>query len=228
VSPRTLGHPSHRLAPLVTATAAALVFAALFILVRLQWIPLESVDHGAAARINRLIARDDTLVTVVKAVTLLGSTAVLSTVTGAAAVGVAILKRWRLAIYLLATGAGALILDRVLKSLVGRVRPVVVHPIACGTGSSFPSGHSLGSIVYYGAILLVFLPVARGRWRTAIITVVVTLRPAPGTRRSRRGYTAPWRDCGSGASAGARVGTRRPPRRGCASKTGRVVAERDV
>jgi hypothetical protein len=39
----------HRLAPLVTVTAAALVFAILLIAVRLQWAPLESADHGAAA-----------------------------------------------------------------------------------------------------------------------------------------------------------------------------------
>ncbi|HYB47444.1 MAG TPA: hypothetical protein VED20_08830, partial [Streptosporangiaceae bacterium] len=52
---------------------------------------------------------------------------------------------------------GALTLDPILKSLVGRLRPVVAHPIAHGTGDSFPSGHSLGSIVCYGAVLLVFL-----------------------------------------------------------------------
>jgi hypothetical protein len=44
----------HRLAPLVTVTVAALVFAILLIAVRLQWAPLESADHGAAASINRL------------------------------------------------------------------------------------------------------------------------------------------------------------------------------
>ena len=60
------------------------------------------------------------------------------------------------------TGAGALVLDPVLKSLVGRLRPVVAHPIAHGTGDSFPSGHSLGSIVCYGAVLLIFLPAAGG------------------------------------------------------------------
>jgi undecaprenyl-diphosphatase len=73
------------------------------------------------------------------------------------------------------TGAGALVLDPVLKSLVGRLRPVVAHPIAYGTGDSFPSGHSLGSIVCYGAVLLVFVPATRGRWRTAFITVIATL-----------------------------------------------------
>lgn len=51
----------------------------------------------------------------------------------------------------------------------------MAHPIAYGTGDSFPSGHALGSIVCYGAILLVFLPAARGRWRPVFITVITGL-----------------------------------------------------
>ena len=173
----------HRLAPLITVTVGAMVFAILLILVRLQWPPLESADHGAAADINRLIAGHATFVRVVKAVTWLGSNGVLWTVIGGATVILAIRRRWRLAAYLLVTGAGALVLDPILKSLVGRLRPVVAHPIAHGTGNSFPSGHSLGSIVCYGAILLVFLPAARGRWRTAFVTVIVALIALIGISR---------------------------------------------
>jgi len=178
-----LGRQSRSLAPLVAVTVAALVFAVLLILVRLQWAPLESVDHGAATDINNLVAGDATLVTVVRAVTWLGSAGVLWTVIGAAVIVLALRKRWRLAAYLLVTGAGALILDPVLKSLVGRLRPVVAHPIAHGNGNSFPSGHSLGSIACYGAVLLVFLPAARGRWRRVFITVIVTLVALIGISR---------------------------------------------
>ncbi len=146
-----------RLTPLVVVTVAALVFGLLLVLVRVQWAPLESVDHTAAARINDLIAGHAALVTIVKTVTWLGSTGVLWTLIGLAAVALAIRRRWRLAIYLLVAGAGALILDPVLKALVGRLRPVVPHPVAYGGGNSFPSGHALGSIVCYGALFLVFL-----------------------------------------------------------------------
>jgi len=171
------------LALLIALPLGALVFGVLLILVRLRWPPLESADHGAAAGINGLIAGDAPLVATVKAVTWLGSAGVLWTVVGAAALILAIRKQWRLAVYLLVTGAGALVLDPVLKSLVGRLRPVVAHPIAHGAGNSFPSGHSLGSIVCYGAILLVFLPVARGRWRTTFITVIVALVALIGISR---------------------------------------------
>src|SRR6266566_8950540 len=183
MSSRTLGRRRRSLAPLAAVTAAALLFAVLLVLVSLRWAPLESADHGAAAGINGLIAGDATLVAVVKAVTWLGSDGVLWAVVGAAAIVLALRRQWRLAVYLLVTGAGALILDPVLKSLVGRLRPVVAHPIAHGIGNSFPSGHALGSIVCYGAVLLVFLPAARGRWRTTFITVTVALVALIGISR---------------------------------------------
>jgi undecaprenyl-diphosphatase len=171
------------LAPLVVVTAAALVFAMLLVLVRLQWAPLESADHGAAARLNSLVAGHAGAVSVVKAVTWLGSSGVLWTLIGLAVVALAIRRRWRLAVYLLVAGAGALTLDPVLKSLVGRLRPVVAHPVAYGTGDSFPSGHALGSIVCYGALFLVFLPAARGAWRAVFTGVIAALIAAIGISR---------------------------------------------
>ena len=181
---QTRDRGSRSLAPLITVTGAALVFTILLLLVRLQWVPLESVDHGAAADINGAIAGDKTLVSVIKAITWLGSDGVLWTVTGAAAVLLALRRRLRLAAYLLVAGAGALIMDPVLKSLVGRVRPVVAHPVAHGGGNSFPSGHSLGSIVCYGAVLLVFLPAIRaGVWRRTFIAAITTLVALIGISR---------------------------------------------
>ena len=164
-----------RLAPVTAVTVAASVFTLLLIFVRLRWAPLESADRTSALDLNNLIAGHGALVSVLKAVTLLGSTAVLCIVVGLAVILLAIRRRWRLALYLLVAGAGALILDPVLKSLVGRLRPVLAHPIAHGTGSSFPSGHALGSLVCYGALLLVFLPAARGRRRIVLIVVVAAI-----------------------------------------------------
>jgi undecaprenyl-diphosphatase len=183
VATATTGRPRRSLAPLIAVTAAAAVFVILLILVRVQWAPLEAADHGAAAHLNSLVAGHAALISVVKAVTFLGSDGALWTVIGVAAVLLALRKRWWLALYLLVTGAGALVLDPVLKSLVGRLRPVVAHPIAHGTGDSFPSGHSLGSIVCYGAILLVFVPATRGRWRTGFITVIAALVALIGISR---------------------------------------------
>ena len=171
------------LAPLAIVTAAAFLFALLLLLVRLHWAPLESVDHGAAARLNGLVAGHSVAISIIKAVTWLGSGGVLWTLIGAASVVLVLRRRWRLTAYLLVTGAGDLVLDPVLKALVGRLRPVVAHPIAHGNGDSFPSGHALGSIVCYGALFLVFLPAARGRWRRVLTAVIVTLTAAIGISR---------------------------------------------
>jgi undecaprenyl-diphosphatase len=168
---------------LVPLAVAALAFALLLVLVRLRWAPLESADHGAAARVNSLIAGHAALLAVVKAVTWLGSGGVLWTLIGAAVIILAIRRRWLLAIYLLVTGTGELALDPVLKSLVGRLRPVVAHPVAHGNGDSFPSGHALGSIVCYGALFLVFLPATRGRWRRVFAAATVTLIALIGLSR---------------------------------------------
>src|ERR1700760_3643440 len=103
------------LTPLIVETVAAFVFALLLVLVRLRWAPLESADHGAAARLNSLVAGHPAAVSIIKAVTWLGSSGVLWTLIGLAVLMLAIRRRWRLAVYLLVTGAGALILDPVLK-----------------------------------------------------------------------------------------------------------------
>src|SRR5262249_50347283 len=111
------------LVPLAAVSAAAVGFAVLLLLVRTQWPPLESADRGIASDLNGLVSGHHLVVTVIKAVTWLGSDGVLWTVTISAALVLAIRQRWRLSAYLLVTGAGALVLDPVLKSLVGRLRP---------------------------------------------------------------------------------------------------------
>jgi undecaprenyl-diphosphatase len=183
MSSATHDRPRRTLAPLVAVTVAALVFAVLLVLVRLQWAPLEAADHDTATGLNGLVAGHPAAVAVVKAITWLGSSGVLWTAIGAAALLLAFRRRGRLTLYLLVTGAGVLVLDPVLKSLVGRLRPVVAHPVAHGQGNSFPSGHSLGSIVCYGALFLVFLPAMRGRWRRVFTAGIVTLIALIGISR---------------------------------------------
>ena len=130
-----------RLAPLAVVTAGALVFALLLVLVRLRWAPLESADHGAATQVNSLIAGNAALVTIVKAVTWLGSSGVLWTLIAAAVIVLAIRRRWRLASYLLVTGAGG-----------GRPRPrpgfeVGGPPISSCEHSGPPISYVAGAVV---------------------------------------------------------------------------------
>ncbi|HEX6498081.1 MAG TPA: phosphatase PAP2 family protein [Micromonosporaceae bacterium] len=171
------------LAGLIVVLATGVGFGVLLALVRLKWQPMEGVDHGVARDLNLVVAHDRPLLAVLRTVTSLGSHTVLFPLVGVAAVSLLIRRRIRLAVYLAVTGLGALILDPALKTVVGRVRPVVADPVAYGPGNSFPSGHALGSLVSYGALLLVFLPALPRRARRPVTALVALLVLAIGFSR---------------------------------------------
>jgi undecaprenyl-diphosphatase len=167
-----------RLGRVVAVVAAALVFALLVLLVRMRWVPLESVDRDLAAALNRAVAPHPYAVKGMRFLSTLGSYGVLGWLVAIASVLLVVRSRYRLAVYLVVTGVGAMILDPTLKIAVGRLRPVVEHPVAVGGGNSFPSGHALSSIIVYGALLLVFVPALPRRARrpvTAGLAVLVGL-----------------------------------------------------
>jgi undecaprenyl-diphosphatase len=91
--------------------------------------------------------------------------------------------RARLATYLLVAAIGGGIVDSAVKVMVNRPRPVLDEPIATAIGKSFPSGHAMSSMVTYGALLLIFLPALRGRWRVVGIAGTATLVFAIGLSR---------------------------------------------
>lgn len=181
---RPLGHFAERsLAGLVLVVAAGVGFGVLLMLVRVHWRPLFAVDRGVAAWFNHVVAPHGPLVTVLNAVTNLGGRPIIIWLVTVAVVGLLIRRQGRLAVYLIVTGLGALLLDPALKSLVERLRPVVNVPIGAYAGSSFPSGHALGSIVAYGALLLVFLPAVPRRWRRFAIGLVAAIVVLVGLTR---------------------------------------------
>lgn len=177
VSRRPLEHFTEvSLGGLLGVASAGAAFGILLMLVRFHWEPLYRLDHGAAAWLNSVVSPHGPLVTVLQAVTDLGGRPIMMWLVSVAVIGLLIRRQARLAIYLLVTGAGALALDPALKILVGRLRPVVEVPVASAPGNSFPSGHALGSIVAYGALLLIFLPVlTRKGLRAPAVGVVAGL-----------------------------------------------------
>jgi undecaprenyl-diphosphatase len=160
---------------LVAVVAVGLGFGLLLLLVRLHWGPLLSVDHGVADGFNHLLSRHPLLVDIAKGISQAGGRTVLFWLVGMAVVLLLFRRRARLASYLVLTGVGAMLLDPSLKTLVGRLRPVVDSPVAHAPGNSFPSGHALSSMIVYGALLLVFLPIVGARWRRLFIGVVATI-----------------------------------------------------
>ncbi|MFG3691140.1 phosphatase PAP2 family protein [Micromonospora sp. NPDC047740] len=170
---RPLGRFAERsVVGLLAVAGAGVAFGVLLMLVRFHWDPLYRADHEAAEWFNRLVAPHHPLVTALQAVTDLGGRPELIWLVTIAVVGLLIRRQPRLAVYLIISGVGGLILDPSLKALVGRLRPVVDVPITHAPGNSFPSGHALGSFVAYGALLLVFLPAMPLRWRRPAIVLV--------------------------------------------------------
>lgn len=164
-----------RLGRVIAVAAAALVFALLVLLVRMRWVPLESVDRDVAGALNRAVAPHPIAVKGMRFLSSLGSYGMLGWLVAIASVLLVVRKRYRLLVYLLVTGVGAMILDPTLKTAVGRLRPVVEHPVAVGGGNSFPSGHALSSIIVYGALLLVFVPALPKRAHRPVIAGLAVL-----------------------------------------------------
>jgi undecaprenyl-diphosphatase len=163
------------LAGLLVVLGLGAGFGLLLMLVRLEWGPLHRVDRGAAASLNDVVSENKLLVTVLKAISMLGGGGILVWLVVVVAASMLIRRQLRLAIYLVVTGLGASMLDPSLKLIVGRLRPVVDVPVESAPGNSFPSGHALGSMVVYGAVLLVFLPVVSRRMRPVLIGVMTTI-----------------------------------------------------
>jgi undecaprenyl-diphosphatase len=179
-----VGHFAGRsLAGLVAVLAAGAGFGLLLILVRLRWQPVYTLDHDVAASLNAAVSRHHWAVTVLTQISRFGGRPFLIPLVLLAGLALVVRRRYRLAVYLLVTGVGALLLDPALKVAVGRLRPLVESPVAHAPGNSFPSGHALGSSVAYGALLLVFLPALAGWWRRIAVGVAAFVVLAIGFSR---------------------------------------------
>jgi len=90
----------------------------------------------------------------------------------------------RIAVYLVATSISAGIVDTVLKIVVNRPRPTFGGaPLNEAYGNSFPSGHSMASVVCYGAVLLVLVPYIRAAHRRPILLLTALVVLAIGLSR---------------------------------------------
>jgi undecaprenyl-diphosphatase len=172
---------------LVAVAAGATGFGALLVLVRLHWTPLESVDRGVAAALNKAVAERPLAVDGLTALTGLGGNGIMWYLVTVTAAAMLIRRQVRLAAYLVTAGLGAIALTAVVKTLVGRLRPVVADPITTAPGNSFPSGHALNATVFYGALLLVFLPTVPRRFRGWAIGATVTVIILIGFTRAALG-----------------------------------------
>jgi undecaprenyl-diphosphatase len=168
---------------LLVVLAIGLGFGLLLVLVRANFGPLLSLDRGVAQGLNDFVAPRPAAVDGLTVVSRLGGRPVMMWLVAVAVALLVIRRRHRLAVYLLVTGLGALLLDPAMKALVGRLRPVVDAPVATAPGNSFPSGHALGSMIVYGALTLVFLAAVSPRRRKLFVALPLVIVLAVGFTR---------------------------------------------
>ncbi|MDP2137414.1 MAG: phosphatase PAP2 family protein [Candidatus Didemnitutus sp.] len=126
--------------------------------------PLIAVDHRLALWFDQHAT--PAVTRVAEGITFLGSPVFLT----AASITVALIllrrKVWyRLAAFILTVGGGAL-LNAALKHLFQRPRPLFDHPLIPASGYSFPSGHMMGAVLFYGFMAVaVVTQVNPWRWR---------------------------------------------------------------
>jgi undecaprenyl-diphosphatase len=148
----------------------------LALLVRGGYGPLLGLDADTSAWAEEAVAGSPALLRLAQAVTLLGDPV---GITLAAVVLAVVLWRrghGRLALYVVAARVGALVLSQGLKHLVDRARPVFDAPVAEALGPSFPSGHALGSAVFWTTCAVLLVPrVGRPRLLLAGAVLVAVL-----------------------------------------------------
>jgi membrane-associated phospholipid phosphatase len=138
-------------------------------------------DVALSAALRRHLSHET--VQVFATITHLGDGVVLTALGSCVAVLLMALRRWPLAAaWAVATLTGGL-LNRVLKSIFERTRPLHDHGLVSESTWSFPSGHAAGSMVVYGLLAYVIVRHTRPVWHVPAALVCVTLIVFVGSSR---------------------------------------------
>ena len=137
------------------------------------------------------------------AATMIGSPVVLGIIVAIVAAVLIVRHRYRWAVYLVVTtGIGSLMLIE-LKRYFARARPDLAEALRRASGYSFPSGHSMGSAIVFGALGYLALRSQR-TWRAkaAVLAAAMTLVATIAVSRVYLGVH--WiSDVGAGVTIGA-------------------------
>ena len=165
----------------------AVPFGLLLFLVKARWSPLVDVDEGVRDALNDYAAGHDGFVTAMKVLEVLGSAVVYVPLLALVALWLLRQGLPRPALFVVVTVAASPLINRLVKALVDRSRPVLPDPVARAEGLSFPSGHAQSSMVVASVLLLVLLPLLHGRRRTIALVLAAAWVLAIGFSRGALG-----------------------------------------
>jgi membrane-associated phospholipid phosphatase len=135
---------------ILSAAAVLVLFTFMFteIAGELRENELEAFDHHIINIVQSFI--NDRMTAFMFSVTFLGSVKWIVYLAASAGIILMVFKKWALSVFLLAGSGGGALFNWLLKWIFKRERPDIL-PLLTETGYSFPSGHSMGSFIFYGA-----------------------------------------------------------------------------
>jgi membrane-associated phospholipid phosphatase len=175
---------------------ASLFFAAFLVLI-FRWFAsevgegeTEAFDHAVRNFVHEFAT--PVLTSVVKIVSFTGKAAVLTGLGTIVAAVLAYLRFWRDIALLLITMGGEIVLELMLKASYQRARPDTFFDLPAPESYSFPSGHALGSLCFYGiAAYIISRRVSSPRTKAAIALAAAAWVSAVGFSRVYLGVHYP-------------------------------------
>lgn len=167
----------------VTALACLAAFGLLTILVVVQWDPLVGADRAISTALRQVALDQPGLLAAMRVVTDAGRPLIWWIVHTVVAVFLLTRRHVRAALFVAVTAGIGGLLSRVIKELVVRDRPEWTEPLAQASGFAFPSGHTTGTAIGVGVLLIVFLPLVAERWRWVVVTAGAVFTLAVGLSR---------------------------------------------
>jgi membrane-associated phospholipid phosphatase len=157
----------------VTALAAVVVYAGMWVGWALGWAWLNTADHWFLASLHPIGAAHPGWVTFWKVFCTVFGPAGWRLIGLVAIVWLLVRRDRRAAVFIAASVEFSGFVTLLAKHLANRTRPstALAHPY----GSSFPSGHALGVTVAVLALLTVALPMLASRWRRPLVVLGVVL-----------------------------------------------------
>jgi undecaprenyl-diphosphatase len=126
-------------------------------------------DSAFAEHLHRWVVDRPVAVDVLEVISFMGKPIFLFFLIGIPATILLARGKRRSTVFLIVTSIGGGLVDTAVKVAVSRPRPEFDDPVAHAFGQSFPSGHAMSSIICYGGLVLVVLPMVSRRGRPALI-----------------------------------------------------------
>ncbi|WP_158555845.1 phosphatase PAP2 family protein [Peribacillus glennii] len=101
----------------------------------------------------------DRLTSAMKVITYFGSKTWLTFATLGISILLVLMHKKRFAVFLLFSSTAGGLFNMLLKWIFKRERPDI-YPIIVEHGFSFPSGHSMGSFIFYGALAIILVKIS--------------------------------------------------------------------